>query len=226
MKPDEQKKQPEEARSETPATAEGRAAEDGPPVATPPEAGGAEGELPSEQQPRRRRRPLTLVVAGVVVLAMVGIAAFFALSRGGKSGSPTSPDVKERAAPAGDTLAEFFVPLSTPGEHVLVRVSFAVKWGEERRIAFLQEQVAIQDEVYQKLYDMTAKGMIPRKGSALEENNRLQVEREVTRIFERSLGAQDFKVSIQEVLFLPGPETKAMPEPESGHRVEDASAPP
>jgi len=225
MEPDERLKQPEEARSETPATAEGGAAEGGPPGTTPPELGGAEGDLPSEQQPRRRRRGLTLVVAGVVVLVMVGIAAFFALSRGEKSRNPASPDAGEgAAAPAGDTLAEFFVPL--PGKEVLVRVSFTVKWREERRIAFLQEQVAIQDEVYQKLYDMTATGMIPRQGSALQEDFRRQVEQEVTRIFARFLGAQDFKVLIQDVLFVPASETKAMPEPEPGHRVEDASAPP
>ena len=224
MEPDEQLKQSEEAPSETPATGEGEAAEEGLPSATPPEPGG--GEPPSKQQPQRRRRWRTLALAGVVVLAMVAAAAFFALSRGGNPRSPASPVATGKALSAGHSLAEYFVPLSTPGEDVLLRVSFAVEWPEETRIAFVQEQVAIQDEVYQKLSDMTAKGMIPRKGSALEEDYRLQLEHELTRIFERSLKVQDFKLSIQEVVFLPGPETKPMPKPEPGVAVEDSLAVP
>ncbi len=225
MKPDEQKEQPKEAPAGSPGTGEGKGTDDGAPAAGAlPEAGEVEGELASEQQPRRRRPWLVLTLAGVVVLAVIGVAAFFILSPGGKPGSPTSPDARGKGLSAGDTRGEFFIPLSTPGEAVLMRVSFAVEWPEERRIAFLQEQVAIQDEVYQKLYEMTAKGIIPRKGSALDEDYRQQLQREVTRIFERSLRAQDFKVSIPEVLFLPGPEAKAMPEPGDG--VKDASAEP
>ena len=224
MEPDEQLRQSEEAPSETPATGEGGAAEAGPPSATPPEPGEGEGEPPSEQRPQRRRRWLTLALAGVVVLAIVAAAAFFALSRGGNPESPASPGAIGKGLSAGHSLAEYFVPLSTPGEDVLLRVSFALEWPEETRIAFLQEQVAIQDEVYEKLSNMTAKGMIPRKGSALEEDYRLQLEHELTRIFERSLKVQDFKLSLQEVVFLPGGEAKATPEP--GAAVEDSSAPP
>jgi len=224
MEPDEHVKEREEAQSESPATGERGAAEEGPPRATPPEPGEGEGEPPSEQQPQRRRRWLTLALAGVVVLAMVAAVAFFALPRGGNPGSPASPGATGKALSTGHSLAEYFVPLSTPGEDVLLRVSFAVEWPEETRIAFLQEQVAIQDEVYQKLSDLTAKGMIPRKNSALEEDYRLQLEHELTRIFERSLKVQDFKLSIQEVVFLPGGEAKATPEP--GAAVEDSSAPP
>ena len=224
MEPDEQVKESEEAPPETPATAEGGAAEEGPASATPPEPGDGEDEPPSPPPPLRRRRWLTLALAGVVLLATAAAAAFFALSRGGAPGRPASPGATGTAPSPGQSLAEYFVPLSTAGEEVLLRVSFAVECPEETRITFLQEQVAIQDEVYQKLSDMTAKGIIPRKGAALEEDYRLQLEHELTRIFERSLKAQDFKLSIQEVVFLPGGDAKATPEPEAP--VDDSSAPP
>ena len=224
MEPDDHMKEPEESQSETPATAEGGAAEEGSPSATPPEPGEGEGEPPSAQQPQKRRRWLTVALAGVVVLAMAAAAAFFALSRGGNPRSPSTSDATGTAPTAGHSLAEYFVPLSTPGEDVLLRVSFAVECPEERRIALLQERVAIQDEVYQKLSDMTAKGIIPRKGSALEADYRQQLEHELTRIFERSLKVQDVKLSIQEVVFLPGGEAKATQEP--GAQGEDSSASP
>jgi flagellar basal body-associated protein FliL len=165
---------------------------------TDAEGDGGAAVAPSEQRGKWSKRWLLVGVAGVLALS-AGVAAHFLIISQETPPQTVTSKISAKLPEAAETLPDFLVPLEADSEHVVLRVSLALHWSPEVRARFMQRQIAIRSEIYHRLGAIIASGLITGKEDAPEYKYKAELEGEITRIFERELGAQQLMVSVLEV---------------------------
>ena len=169
---------------------------------TDPE-GEADAVVRSEGGRKNRTKKWLLVgVAGMLLTLGAGIAARFLMVRQEASVRTSPVNISAELPQTAEQLPDFLVPLPASKENLVLRLSLVLNWSQEARSRFLQRQVSIRSEIYHRLGAIVASGMITKQGGGLESKQRIELEGEITRIFQRELGPHQLIVSVNEVEFL------------------------
>ena len=150
----------------------------------------------------RTKKWLLVGVTGMLLTLSAGIAARFLMVRQETSLKTSTINISAEPPQAAEQLPDFLVPLPASKENLVLRVSLVLHWSQEARSRFLQRQVSIRSEIYHRLGAIVASGMITKQGGGLESKQKVALEGELTRIFQRELGPRQLTVSVNEAVFL------------------------